>query len=142
MTYIELCKYVFKTEGFTDFARAAKKKSRKDELKTARQICIYLGSVYFNGITLRKLAEPFGQRHANAIHSIKTISNRRDTEKPFNAWIETYIKDIDQLFTREIILMRVTKERELADLLIQKIEEMELIAKVYCLLKDKTIVDL
>jgi len=142
MTYLEMCKYVFKEEGFPDWRWTHKKRSRKEELKTARQICMYLGNHYFNGISLRQVAEPFGLDHATAIHAFKVIRNRRDTERLFNEKMEKYIHDLDQLFNDSIILNRVTKEADLAKMLMAKIKEMELIAKVYCVLTEKKMIDL
>ena len=142
MTYIEMCKYVFREEGFSDWKRLRQSESRKAELKTARQICMYLGDAYFNGITLKQLAAPFGLDHATAIHSKKAITNRRDTERAFDEKMKAYFHNLDQLFQESIILTRITKERELAAMLLAKIEDMKLIAKVYCVLSDKKMVDL
>ncbi len=142
MTYIEMCKYIFKEEGFSDFKSVQKSKSREGTIKTARQICMYLGTVYFNGITLTLLAEPFGKKHTTAIHSIKTINNLRETESKFDEKIKNYIFNLDQLFHESIIMARITKERELANMLLDKIEDMKLIAKVYCVLANKKISDL
>lgn len=141
MTYVDMCKYIFKEEGFPDWRWARVDKSRTAEIKTARQICYYMGSIFYNGMTLNQLAEPFGQNHATVIHSIKTINNLRETEKTFDTRITNYIEAVSRWIDGNVITARVQKEKELAAMLLAKIEEMELIAKVYCVLTDKKMID-
>ncbi len=137
-----MCKYIFKEEGFPDWRYDRMKNARTEKLKTARQICMYFGHIYFNGVTLKQLAEPFNRDHATAIHSIKVVRNRAEVEKDFKRKIDEYKITIDRLFDESIILMRVSKEKELAGMLLAKIKDMELIARVYCVLSDKKMVDL
>jgi hypothetical protein len=142
MTYTDMCKYIFKEEGFPDWRWARLDRSRTAEIKTARQICVYLGSIFYNGMTLNQLGEPFGQKHCNVIHSIKVINNLRETEKVFDTRIANYIEAVSKWIDGNIVTTRVKKEKELASMLLAKIAEMELIAKVYCVLSDKKMVDL
>jgi len=93
-------------------------------------------------MTLNQLGEPFGQKHCNVIHSIKVINNLRETEKVFDTRITNYIEAVSKWIDGNIVTARVQKEKELAKMLLAKIEEMELIAKVYCVLSDKKMVDL
>lgn len=142
MNYEEICQYVFKEEGLDWQLRISKR--RDDDLKTARQIAMYLGNVFYPEITWSDLARVFSKDHATAIHSVKVINNRMDVDKRFVEKIVNYKKHIKgiadsvrdskdaELLTDSVGLIHTT--------LLELTSRMRIIALAYCQLTNNKIV--
>ena len=71
-----------------------KKKSRKSEIITARQLCMELSSKHTKA-SLATIGYLIGEKdHATVLHAKKTVSNRLDTEKRYRINYNTIEKEI------------------------------------------------
>jgi hypothetical protein len=132
MTYEELCKYVFSEERVAWELRTLN--DRKRPLVMARQISIYLGNWFFTELTNKELSGIFNKDHASTNHAIKTIKALLFSDKNLRIRMDKYlmilrnrIKEDDQ--NKVVELMQNQSAR---DKLLETIESMELVAKVYC----------
>jgi hypothetical protein len=143
MTYEAMCIYVFQQEGFPDWEEARQMVSRKKEIRTARQICMYLGSVFFPSMSLANLGNPFGQDHATVIHAKKTIVNDTTTRPDFNMKVKAYLHYLRRVIVSDDAneISRQLKEREVFDKFMDVLDKMELVARVYCELTNKQIIN-
>ena len=141
MTYQEMCQYIVAKEGFQDWEAARTIKSRKSGIMTARQICFYLASIFFYRLTWTEIAGIFNLNHSTAIHSVKAISDRRETERRFNSKIEGYIKEINSMMNPEEIILKVQTDKELAEMLFKRIDDLKLLAETYCSLTGKKMIE-
>ena len=142
MTYTEMCKYVFEQEGFPDWEDWKLSKSREKDIRRARQICIYLGDLFFKQVSSGRLAAIFGQDHATALHSIKVIQNDCKTDKNLTLRISTYMSHIKEeigLQEADRINLNIQYQyvmSEAADI----INRMGVIAQAYCDITGKKMV--
>jgi len=82
-------------EGYSAEEIKSSSNSRKREIVMIRQQCIYFGK-RLTKLSLQKLADPFGKDHATSLHSIRTIQNLIDTQKPFAKQMDEIEKLIDK----------------------------------------------
>jgi hypothetical protein len=132
MTYEELCKYVFSEERVDWELHAIE--DRKRQLVVARQISMYLGDWFFPQIPYVQLAGIFEKDHATCSHALKTIKALLFSDKSLRFRIDKYLKVIREKIKNEeqnqvVVLMQNENAREK---LLETIESMELVARVYC----------
>jgi hypothetical protein len=142
MTYEAMCIYIFQQEGFPDWEEARQMTSRKTTIRTARQICMYLGSIFFPSMSLGMLGEPFGKDHATVLHSKQTIVNDITTRPDFNVKVKTYIHYLRKVKASDDVneISKQLKDREIFDRVMDVIDKMELVARVYCELTNKQLI--
>jgi hypothetical protein len=132
MEYIELCKYVFSEERVDWELHAIE--DRKRQLVVARQISMYLGDWFFPQLSYKELAGIFGKDHSTCSHALKTIKELLFSDKSLRFRMDKYLKIIhDKIKNDEqsqvVQLMQNENAREK---LLETIESMELVARVYC----------
>jgi uncharacterized protein (DUF934 family) len=95
---------------------------------------MYLGNWFWPNLTDRELEKPFELKHASAWHAIKHIKALLFSDKELRIRIDKYLKIIrDQIKnddqSKVVLLMQNENAR---DKLLETIDSMELVAKVYC----------
>jgi hypothetical protein len=131
MTYEEIAKYIFSEER-VDW-ELHKLKDRHRQLVLARQIAIYIAHWFYPAITNRELGEIFGQDHANANHSIKSVSNLLFSDKELRSRVDKYLIILREKIrneNQELIQSQMNDEK-FKKKLTDAIDQMEMIAKVY-----------
>jgi hypothetical protein len=136
MTYEELCKYVFSEERVDWELHAFK--SRKRQLVQARQISIYLANWFWpKRYTNVELTKIFGQDHSSAQSSFKTVSKLLFSDKQYRTNMDKYLHVIRDRIKNEVIEQneRLIQEETVRKKLLDTIDSMEIIARVYCDIK-------
>jgi len=135
MIYSDLCHYVFSEENMAWSDHALK--YRKRELVIARQISMYLGRWFFPIHTDKELAEIFNQDHATSQHAFKTVRNLMFSDKEFRCKIDKYLAYIKEEIrkSKEESFLKQMEDEKFREKLLDTIDSMELIAKVYCDIK-------
>lgn len=78
-------------------------KTQKREVKTARQIIMYLTKQEDPKTTQQSIADYFGKHHSTVINAIKIINNLIDTEPVFARKMDNYKKRLNlhkEIFSR------------------------------------------
>ena len=132
MEYLDICKYVF-SEEVVDWELHTLE-SRKRQLVLARQISIYLGNWFYPTITDRELAAVFNKDHATASHAIKTIKQLLFSDKALRLRMDKYLRIVREKIKadQQKEVLKAAREKSIREKLLETIDSMELIAKVYC----------
>lgn len=135
MKYEELCKYVF-SEQQVDW-ELHNFKSRKRQLVQAKQICIYLGRWFFNGLRDIDLTEPLGIERSGYFHAQKSVKSLMFSDKQYRTNMDKYLLEIRKRIKEEDIAMieKLQEEELYRKKLLDTIDSMEIVAKVYCDIK-------
>lgn len=141
MTYDEICQYVFEEEGVSWDMRLSRKRDRG--LVIARQISIYIGNWFHPRLTWSFLGEPFKRDHATAIHAVRTINDLMEFDKTLRAKIFGYLDYVREKSKKdaESEVMKTLQDRRNIEAVLELVSKMELVAKVYCEITDKRIID-
>lgn len=142
MEYIDICKYIFAEER-VDW-ELHNFKSRRRQLVQARQISMYLGNWFYPNITDKLLAGIFGLDHASAQASFKAVKKLLFSDKAYRANMDKYLMQIRERIKKEEAERneKLLQDEMFRKKLLDTIESMELIAKVYCDIKNKKLTDL
>ena len=141
MTYEEMCRYVAAREGFKywpEFIRVTK--SRKEDVRFTRQLCMYLGSVCYPNMSYQKLGQVFNKDHATAMHAVQLISFEHSHNKTLGYKIDVYVGEITRRIYGDI--KEIPEEvGVMFDKLMTTTEKMRIIAEAYCKITGKKIID-
>jgi hypothetical protein len=83
------------------------------------------------------------QDHATVIHAKKTIVNDTTTRPDFNMKVKAYLHYLRRVIVSDDAneISRQLKEREIFDKFMDVLDKMELVARVYCELTNKQIIN-
>lgn len=141
MEYIDICKWVFDKEG-QDWENHNPKVRERDKAIT-RHISIYLGHWFIPRLTNQELADMFGKNHATPQNSFKQVRNLMYSDKDFRLKMDTYIRELNEIFKAEDIEKnkKILEEENIRKKLLETISSMEIIARVYCDLKGLKLIE-
>ena len=142
MNYELICKYVFASEGVDWLLHDSKKRDR--ELVFARQLSMYLGNQFYPKETWKNLASIFGKDHATAMTSVEVVKNLMFSNADIRRKVFTYCgyfkelkKNKDEAEMKNILAV---KDAQTLNSLLEVIDKMELVAKIYCQITNNKIV--
>ena len=139
MTTIEIAKYIFKEQSMDWEFHCIK--SRKRELITAKYTSIYLVN-WFYPKKLNECIDLFGIDRCTIIHAIKQVKNLLFSDKWFRKDMDKYMNDLREKINAEEknVIDRMMEDERAKQSILDTIDKMELIAKVYCEIMNKKIV--
>lgn len=142
MNYETICKYVFEKENISWELHDSKK--RDVGLVLARQISIYVVDFLYPNETWTVLGSMFKKDHASAMHSVKQINDLMTYDSDLRRKVFAYCDYARQIEAqekeREIKEMLELRNTETMRTLLDVIDKMELVAKIYCEITNNKIV--
>ena len=139
MTPIEIAQYVFKELSIDwEFHRL---KNRKRELITAKYTSIYLIN-WFYPKKLNECVELFGIDRCTLIHAIKSIKDLLFSDKWYRRDMDKYLEELRKKINaeEEQVIDRMMADERARQSILDTIDKMELIAKVYCEIMNKKMI--
>ncbi|MCK9281575.1 MAG: hypothetical protein M0P71_13195 [Melioribacteraceae bacterium] len=112
-------------------------KSRRGPLCHTRQICIFLGRMFFKCLSYSELGKLFLKKHSTVISAIKTIACEREYNKELNQKLVDYIDDIKLINNTPDTIPDIDV---ISDSITLITERMRIIAEAYCQLTNNQII--
>src|SRR4030042_2087148 len=136
MTSIEIAKYIFKEQSMDWEFHCIK--NRKRELITAKYTSIYLVN-WFYPKRINECVDLFGIDRCTIIHAIKQVKNLLFSDKWFRKDMDKYMNELREKINAEEknVIDRMMEDERAKQSILDTIDKMELIAKVYCEIMNK-----